>query len=169
MKITQQNDYHRTPSIKSCYSKYVPLAPIEIIFKPNYIFIFLWAFTLSFSFCPKWLVVWLAFFDENNNEQVYGIFLDWRQEPSWSPHSVAWKLSQQLCENSGRRNHTVMFSSKNKKNIENKNSNCNFARSLDATIQLSCFLRQTSKQDNNKTKIIRAWRLHPFFPCFGTL
>ena len=45
----------------------------------------------------------------------------------------------------------------------------NFARSLDATIQLSCFLRQTSKQDNNKTKIIRAWRLHPFFPCFGSL
>ena len=123
MKITQQNDYHKTPSIKSCYSKYVPLAPIEIIFKPNYIFIFLWAFTLSFSFCPKWLVVWLAFFDENNNEQVYGIFLDWRQEPSWSPHSVAWKLSQQLCEISGRHNPTFMFSETNKQTRQQQNQN----------------------------------------------
>ena len=45
----------------------------------------------------------------------------------------------------------------------------NFARSLNATIKLSCFLRKTNKQDNNKTKTIRAQRLHPFFPCFQEL
>ena len=156
MKITQQNDYHRTPSIKSCYSKYVPLAPIEIIFKPNYIFIFLWAFTLSFSFCPKWLVVWLAFFDENNNEQVSGIFSDWQNNEKTMTRFMAFSRTDV-------KNPLEVLTQSRESSVSN------FARSLDATIQLSCFLRQTSKQDNNKSKIIRAWRLHPFFPCFGSL
>ena len=149
MKITQQNDYHRTPRIKS-YSKYVPFAPNKIIFKPNYIFIFLWAFTLSFSFCPKWIVVWLAVLsewqnDENNNEQVsgifsdwqnneknnkqvYGIFFDWRQESSWSPHSLS----------------RVKAQSATLRDLWTPQSN------------FHVFIRKINKQDNNKIKTIRA-------------